>query len=96
MLLLLLIYIQITNRRVNAIEHVIMPKYERTIEYVTSELDELGREEFYRMKKIQEKKKKMVAKKEAEFKKMKEAGLIMEQDEVPNILNADQDEDLLF
>jgi len=50
--------IKITNRRVNAIEHVILPKITRTITYIVSELDEMEREEFYRLKKVQEKKKK--------------------------------------
>ena len=48
--------IKITNRRVNAIEHVILPRIENTIRYITTELDESEREEFYRLKKIQEKK----------------------------------------
>ncbi|KAL5008126.1 hypothetical protein ScPMuIL_013707 [Solemya velum] len=51
--------IKITNRRVNAIEHVIIPRIERTLAYITTELDEREREEFYRLKKIQEKKKKI-------------------------------------
>ncbi|KAJ3079711.1 H(+)-transporting V1 sector ATPase subunit D, partial [Quaeritorhiza haematococci] len=52
--------IKITNRRVNAIEHVIIPKIENTISYITSELDEQDREEFFRLKKIQGKKKERV------------------------------------
>ena len=48
--------IKVTNRRVNAIEHVIIPRTENTISYINSELDELDREEFYRLKKVQEKK----------------------------------------
>ncbi|KAH3900324.1 probable V-type proton ATPase subunit D [Saccharomycodes ludwigii] len=48
--------IKVTNRRVNAIEHVIIPRTENTIAYINSELDELDREEFYRLKKVQEKK----------------------------------------
>ncbi|CDR47088.1 CYFA0S28e00518g1_1 [Cyberlindnera fabianii] len=48
--------IKVTNRRVNAIEHVIIPRTENTIAYIMSELDELEREEFYRLKKVQEKK----------------------------------------
>lgn len=40
--------IKVTNRRVNAIEHVIIPRIERTLAYIISELDELEREEFYR------------------------------------------------
>jgi V-type H+-transporting ATPase subunit D len=63
--------IKITNRRVNAIEHVIIPKIENTLTYIgkhlflyirkfqikVTELDEMEREEFFRMKKIQAKKK---------------------------------------
>ena len=49
--------IKITNRRVNAIEHVIIPKLDNTIRFIISELDEQDREEFYRLKKIQGKKK---------------------------------------
>jgi len=40
--------IKITNRRVNAIEYVVMPRIENTIKYIESELDEGEREEFYR------------------------------------------------
>jgi V-type H+-transporting ATPase subunit D len=53
--------IKITNRRVNAIEHVIIPKLENTIKFVTSELDEQDREEFFRLKKVQGKKKERLA-----------------------------------
>ncbi|KAE9965068.1 hypothetical protein EG328_009985 [Venturia inaequalis] len=44
--------IKVVNRRVNAIEHVIIPRTENTIKYINSELDELDREEFYRLKKV--------------------------------------------
>ena len=40
--------IRATNRRVNAIEHVVIPRLENTVSYVLSELDEMEREEFFR------------------------------------------------
>ncbi|TCD64655.1 H(+)-transporting V1 sector ATPase subunit D [Steccherinum ochraceum] len=49
--------IRATNRRVNAIEHVVIPRLDNTIKYITSELDEMDREEFFRLKKVQGKKK---------------------------------------
>jgi len=59
--------IRITNRRVNAIEYVVRPKLENTVSYIVSELDELEREEFYRLKKIQGKKKEAIASKEKQI-----------------------------
>ncbi|CAG9862984.1 unnamed protein product [Phyllotreta striolata] len=87
--------IKITNRRVNAIEHVIIPRIERTLAYIISELDELEREEFYRLKKIQDKKKAHRAKKEKEKQALLEAGLLREAEETSNLLD-EGDEDLLF
>lgn len=58
--------IKLTNRRVNAIEHVIIPRYENTIAYILSELDEQDREEFFRLKKVQGKKKRDKVTDEAE------------------------------
>ncbi|KAK4699038.1 V-type H+-transporting ATPase subunit D, partial [Phenoliferia sp. Uapishka_3] len=49
--------IKMTNRRVNALEHVVIPRLENTISYINSELDEMDREEFFRLKKVQSKKK---------------------------------------
>merc|ERR1712137_1202380 len=58
--------IRITNRRVNAIEHVVIPRLENTVSYIISALDEREREEFYRLKKIQDKKKESIKAKEEE------------------------------
>ncbi|KAI1321932.1 vacuolar ATP synthase subunit D [Xylariaceae sp. FL0255] len=65
--------IKVVNRRVNAIEHVIIPRTENTIKYINSELDELDREEFYRLKKVAGKKQRDVAAADAEMKAKKEA-----------------------
>ncbi|XP_024518564.1 V-type proton ATPase subunit D [Selaginella moellendorffii] len=58
--------IKTTNRRVNALENVVKPRIENTILYIKGELDELEREEFFRLKKIQGFKKKEVERKRLE------------------------------
>lgn len=85
--------IKITNRRVNAIEHVIIPRIERTLAYIITELDEREREEFYRLKKIQEKKKIIKEKFEKELEQRRATGEVMEP---ANLLAEEKDEDLLF
>jgi V-type H+-transporting ATPase subunit D len=52
--------IKTTNRRVNALENYVTPRLQNTVKYILSELDELEREEFFRLKKVQAKKKKDV------------------------------------
>ncbi len=57
--------IKATNRRVNALEHIMIPRLENTVKYINSELDEMDREDFFRLKKIQAKKKRDTAESEA-------------------------------
>jgi len=80
--------IKITNRRVNAIEYVIIPRLSNTIAYILDELDETEREEFYRLKKVQDKKKAVIAKAEA----LKAAWKLEHPDDAED-LNVIEDED---
>ena len=47
-----------TNRRVNALEFVVIPRIAEIIDYIKQELDEIDREDFVRLKKTQDNKKK--------------------------------------
>lgn len=87
--------IKATNRRVNAIEHVIIPKIENTVKYIISELDELEREEFFRLKKVKAKNAKIKAEQRAREEELKEKGLYVAHAEVKSILE-DQDENVIL
>ncbi|EKM55362.1 uncharacterized protein PHACADRAFT_255940 [Phanerochaete carnosa HHB-10118-sp] len=100
--------IRATNRRVNAIEHVVIPRLENTIKYINSELDEMDREEFFRLKKIQGKKKRDAGKADAERealeagnREQQSTGTVSQAEEVAGVgessdLLGTKDEDIIF
>jgi V-type H+-transporting ATPase subunit D len=91
--------IKVTNRRVNALEHILIPRAENTIKYINSELDELDREEFYRLKKVQGKKKRDAAVAEEEAKKkgaiIKSEGAVPKEEDNEDVLGG-EDQDVIF
>ena len=50
--------LKITNRRVNALEYIVVPRIEYTIKYIVTELDERAKEEKFKIKKVLQNKKK--------------------------------------
>ena len=91
----------------NALEFVVIPKIETTIAWIESELDELDREEFYRLKCVQDKKKEAkeeedleIEARNAKLKKLMGDQKVNDDDkndffDEKNILE-DEDEDVIF
>lgn len=91
--------IKVVNRRVNAIEHVIIPRTENTIKYINSELDELDREEFYRLKKVKSNKQRDNENKEQQQAKEKKQDSDKENAEggaALDVLGEQEDQDIIF
>merc|ERR1712086_1046047 len=58
--------LKVTNRRVNALENVTIPKIEGVLDYIARELDELEREDFTRLKLVKNSKEEAIKLKDLE------------------------------
>mmetsp|Transcript_102675 Transcript_102675/g.326363 ORF Transcript_102675/g.326363 Transcript_102675/m.326363 type:complete len:286 (+) Transcript_102675:16-873(+) len=93
--------IKMTSRRVNALEYVLIPRVEDVIQYITQEMDEQAREEFFRVKKVVEKKKAKIAKEKLQADKEAAAGGRptagqAQAFDAPSTLDSGKDSDIIF
>lgn len=87
--------LKVTNRRVNALENVTIPKIEKILDYIARELDELEREDFTRLKLVQGKKEQ--EQKHVEKMKATDKKYGKENDaDITAVFDANDDEDVVF
>ena len=91
---------KVTNRRVNALENVTIPKIQGVLDYIDRELDELEREDFTRLKLVQGKKQKEAEEKrkkiDAMAKEMAAKGISLNEEDITANFDAGDDVDVVF
>ena len=89
--------LKVTRRRVNALDQVVIPNIVDTIDYIKSELDEQDREDFFRLKRVQDKKKIEKEQKLREKELAEREGNQEENNTAENaIFEEEEDEDIVF
>jgi len=92
--------IKMTGRRVNALEYVVIPRLDTIIAWIKTEMDEMEREEFFRVKKVVEKKRQRMEKEKIlEKARLAAMGISMANSSKPELMAtsmlAGKDEDLV-
>lgn len=88
--------LKVTNRRVNALENVTIPRFQGTLDYISRELDELEREDFTRIKKLQAAKEEKLVEEEAKEEKLKKRREKKNYTDITKVFDAGDDEDVVF
>jgi len=94
--------LKVTNRRVNALENVTIPKIEGILDYISRELDELEREDFTRLKLVQGKKEDEQKERDDQRQKDIQAGVENislgkeNEEDITAAFDAQDDEDVVF
>lgn len=88
--------IKVTNRRVNALEFIVIPRFQSVVQYIIQELDEMAREEKFTMKKVLENRTKLAIEAEMMVKKSAQEQSGIKVDATAGNALAGDDEDLIF